>query len=72
MTIYKNTIGDCKIVGACIILRYGYIYQHVTPPRTNVRLVHIRVTRNIIKISSVLVESFKFKGYFEVNRVNLY
>lgn len=43
MTIYKNTIGDCKIVGVRIVLRYGYINQHVTPPQTNVGLIHVRV-----------------------------
>ena len=70
ITIYKNTIGDCKIVGVRIVLRYDHINQHFTLPRTNVRLIRVRVTRNIIKISSSLVASFIFNGCFKVNRVN--
>lgn len=72
ITIYKNTVGNCKNVGVCIVLRYDHINQHVAPPQTNVRLVHVRVTRNIIKTSLALVASFIFNGYFEVIRVNCY
>ena len=72
ITIYKNTIGDCKIVGVHVVLRYDYINQHFTSPQTNVTLIRVRVTRNIIKISLALVESFIFNGYFEVIWINRY